>query len=90
MFHTAQNLYDNLANLLLEINKQIDSVKVETVKKIQAQPYPDLVTVYDMREQSGRPVLADLLVAKAQVLSGMAALKTADGPSKPPAAGRKW
>lgn len=75
MMHTAQNLYDNLGRHLLELNKQLDAVQKDVEKSIGVLPYPDQVSVYDMKTRDGRPVLAELMVAKAQVLSAMANLK---------------
>lgn len=78
MMHTANAIYDNLGNTLLAINKQIDATTKDVEKQIAVLPYPDGVTVYDMKGGDGQGVLAPLLAAKAQVLSAMAALKTAE------------
>lgn len=90
MMHTSQALYGQLHAHLLEINKQLEETIHDLQKQIAVLPYPDETTVYMMKNRDGTYALSGLLAAKAQVLSGMAALKAADGPSRPPAAGKKW
>ena len=91
MMHTTQTLYDNLGSTLLEINKQIEAVKRDVLLRLPGDFPADPDAVYDAKNSDGSFVLTDLLAAKAQALSGMAALKTAEMASKrPPGAGRKW
>lgn len=87
MMHNTHTLYEELNRAHNNINQQITAVIQETDKRISVLPYPDDVTVYDMRNSDGTPVLAQLLAAKAQLLSGMAALKAADVASKK---GKAW
>lgn len=67
----ATELQKELLETLRDINGQIASAKEETAKKIAALPYPDGVTVYDMKTTAGNYVLADLLHAKALCLSAL-------------------
>lgn len=84
MMHTAQNLYDNLGNLLLELNKQIDAVTRDTLSMWPEGENPSRDKVYSVKNTDGTYVLANLLAAKAQVLSGMAALKVSSVASNTP------
>ena len=84
MMHSTNGLYGMLQDNLAQINSQIAATTERTEKQIAALPYPDGVTVYQMQDRNGRGVLTDLLVAKAQILSGMANLKAADASSKAP------
>jgi hypothetical protein len=63
---TAQ-LRQQLVNLGVDINRQIDVV-VTSAKEQQIPPY-------DLRHADGSWVLTNLLLAKAQVLNGLAALE---------------
>lgn len=74
MMHTTQTLYDQLNNTLLEINVQIRGIKKNTESYIAAHEKPG-TTVYDMKNSDGHGVLENMLLAKAQVLAGMATLK---------------
>jgi hypothetical protein len=87
MMHTTQALYDALNAHNLVLDKQIENVTKEAEKHIGEWPYAEGQTVYDQRTRDGKPVLAELLAAKAQVLSGMAVLKAADMNSKAPRPG---
>lgn len=76
--HHAETIYNNLGDTLLEINKQIDQVTKDAEHYIAGLPYPKETTVYMIKDTSGRPVLTDLLMAKANCLSAMARLKVAE------------
>lgn len=76
--HSATSLYASLNQHLIDINQQIDAVIVDVQKQIDTLPYPENVTVFDMKTSEGVPVLSVLLTAKAQLLNGMAVLKAAD------------
>lgn len=82
MMHNIGGLYDALNSHLLDINNQIRAVKADLEKQIAVLPYPDGVTVYDMKGSDGRYALSELLAAKAQILSGLASLKAADVQSR--------
>lgn len=83
MMHNAQALYDALNAHQLEINRQIDAVKRYAAMQfpVNQQPHPDVI--YRLQDKDGRFLLADLLAAKAQLLSAMAALKVADKRPRP-------
>lgn len=78
MMHNSNILYAALNSSQLELQEQIDAVKEDARKYIATLPYPDNVTVYQVRNRDGSPKLAALLAAKAQVLSAMAVLKAAE------------
>lgn len=84
MMHNTTGLYNMLKDNLAEINRQIAATTEDLEKQIAVLPYPDLTSVYQIKHRDGSHVLAPLLAAKAQVLSGMAALKAADLQSKAP------
>lgn len=84
MMHNSDTLYAELNKHLFHLTQQIDAVMVDTQKSIDLLPYPENVTVFNMKTAEGIPVLSTLLCAKAQLLSGMAALKAADVASKQP------
>jgi hypothetical protein len=85
MMHNTQALYGALNDQLHTINEQIEAVKKRAQKQIDDFPWAtEAMTVFDVQDTTGKNVLTDLLVAKAQVLSGMAALKAADLSSKAP------
>lgn len=92
MMHTTQALYDQLTVQLSQVNQQIDAITENFNKRNENSPYPDLHTVYSEMDRNGRPILEAMLSAKAQILSGMAALKAAELQSKAatPRAGRSW
>lgn len=76
--HTADSIYRSLHTLSIDLERQMEVVKKDAEKYIATLPYPDDVKVDDVKDRNGRPVMLDLLVAKAQVLSGMAALKAGE------------
>lgn len=78
MMHNTPTLYAALNDQLVELDKQIVAMKRQLEAQIKVLPYPDEVTVYDMKLRDGSFPLTPLLAARAQVLSGMAALKAAD------------
>lgn len=84
MMHNTAGLYNLLKENLAQINSQIASITNDVEKQIAVLPYPDMVTVYQWKNRDGTFVLTDLLAAKAQILSAMAALKAADMQSKAP------
>lgn len=85
MMHNTQALYGALNDQLHTINEQIAIVTRDAQKMIDDSPWLDeTTTVMEIKQTDGKYVLTDLLVAKAQVLSGMAALKAADVSSKAP------
>lgn len=89
MMHSTSTLYQALNQQLIEIDEQINAMKADLQKQIEVLPYPDDVTVYQMKNRDGSFVLVDMLAARAQIVSGMAALKAADVASKSPK-GRSW
>lgn len=82
MMHSHNAIYVMLNKNLAEVNTQIDAMCKELEKQIELLPYPEGVTVMEMRDRNGNYLLAPLLVAKAQILSAMAQLKSADMMSK--------
>lgn len=92
MMHTTQNIYDQLTQQLAQINRQIAAITDNFEKRNEVSPYPHLHTVYGEVDRNGRPILEPMISAKAQVLSAMAALKTAElqGKAGPTRAGKSW
>lgn len=78
MMHNTAGLYNLLKESLAEINSQIVATTEDLQKQIDVLPHPDLASVYQLKHRDGSYPLTPLLAAKAQVLSGMAALKAAD------------
>lgn len=76
--HSSQTLYDELDKTHTMINRQIEAAIKDAEKTIELLPYPGETTVYDLKDRNGRGVLVDLLAAKAQCISAMAALKAAE------------
>lgn len=77
MMHSTNALYDSLRDTLAMLNSQIAAVVEDAEKEIKmvALEVAEIVTVYQMKHTNGQFILTDLLVAKAQTLSAMAALK---------------
>lgn len=87
MMHSAQNLYDQMTQHLGVVNRQLADMREDLDKQISILPYPEGVSHTMMRNSDGSYVLADMLAAKAQLLSGMAALKAAELANKAPRPG---
>lgn len=60
----------SMTALATALDKQIAAVE----RRHAEAGYPEHVTVYDLVDQTGRPVLAELLVAKAKVELWLASL----------------
>lgn len=88
MMHNMSGLYDQLRANLVEIELQIKHIKNDIALEYKPEERDKINVWYWTYRSDGKPVLMDLLVAKAQILSGMAALKAADVTSKAPAAKR--
>lgn len=84
MMHGMSDLYTELHRTHLEINKQIEAIKNDVAMHVPEGEKPDPDVYYQLNDGRGNFILADMLAAKAQVLSGMAALKAADVSSKAP------
>lgn len=82
MMHNTSTLYSELNKALVENEKQIGAITKDLEKRIEALPYPGEVSVYEMKNREGKHIMVDLLVARAQILNGMASLKAADLISK--------
>lgn len=82
--HTTHALYEELNRALVEINKQIEDIKLNFELRKQLREFPENADVYGLRLPTGVPILETMLAARAQLLSGMAALKAADIASKAP------
>lgn len=82
--HTTHSLYAELHINLNEINRQIEAIKREIELSLPEGEKPDPDIMYGLNNGSGNFLLKDLLIAKAQLLSGMAALKAADMAQKAP------
>ena len=78
MMHSTQNLYDMLNQHLSQINRQLAKIREDAEKRIEVMPYPDEVTPAMLKHADGTFILEQMLAAKAQVLSAMAALKAAE------------
>ena len=89
MMHTTQGLYDQLAGALADVNRQLADIREDAEKQIAVLPYPDEVSPSMLKHTDGTFILERMLAAKAQILSGMAALKAAELASKAPAAPRR-
>jgi hypothetical protein len=75
--HTTNTLYDELSRALIEVDKQIKHVK-EPIRQSYPEEKRDRINVwYWTFGQDGKPILSDLLCARAQILNGMAVLKAA-------------
>jgi hypothetical protein len=90
MMHTTQALYDELRATLSEIDKQIEVIKTTTRQFPYDVEPVDADQIYKWRNTDGKPVLSDMLLARANTLSGMAALKVADAGNRGPGRGRAW
>lgn len=68
--HSVQSIYDALRRMDADIERQIDELRADA-KRIGAD-------VYRLQDMNGAYVLSPLLVAKANCLGGIAALKAAE------------
>lgn len=82
MMHTNQALYDHLRSTLAEVEIQIKHVKNDIALQYPEQDREKLNVWYWTRKPNGDYVLADLLIAKAQIVSAMATLKAAEVTSR--------
>lgn len=75
--HTTESLYDELRRTFTVIEKQIEATTRDVERQIARLPHSD-ATIYDWKYGNGQFVLAELLIARAKVISAMAELKAAD------------
>ena len=61
---------------------------MHTTQALYDELYQQVIAI-NKQIDNGKPILSDLMVAKAQLLSGMAALKAADLNSKAPRPGSR-
>lgn len=76
--HNVTGLYDQLRANLVEIEMQIKHMKNDIARDYPKVDKDKLNVWYWLRNADGSYVLADMLAAKAQLLSAMATLKAAD------------
>lgn len=86
--HNDNAIYNQLNATLLQIEKQIRAAKQDIQFRVSPTPkpgkpveVPDEV-LYRQKYQDGKYIMADLLSAKAQVLSAMAIIKAASKKEK--------
>lgn len=84
MMPTASAIYTELARSLQEVELQIKHVKNDIAIQYPPEKRDSLNVWYWTRNPDGTYVLADLLCAKASIVSSMANLKAADAASKAP------
>ena len=77
MDFSHSQLVSNMSRALVELNQSIDAEKEAIQKLIDIQPYPELYTVYSMRDSNNKLMLENLLVARANLLAAMANLQAA-------------
>lgn len=82
MLPTTQALYEALRANLAEIEMQIKHIKNDIALQYPEEDRDKINVWYWMQKPNGTYVLEEMLAAKAQILSGMAALKAADVASK--------
>lgn len=70
MFHTANTLYSELQTTLNLIDTQIDSVREDIEKTFDGEK-----SAYEVMDSNGNYILTPLLVARANLLAGMATLR---------------
>ena len=75
MMPTDQALHDALRQSLSEIEMQIKHIQNDIAKDYKPEERDKINVWYWTYDVSGKPVLHDLLVAKAQLISAMANLK---------------
>lgn len=72
----TSSLTMELRATLTEIDRQIEAVKLNAEKYIATLPYPDRASVYQIQNPDGRYVLAELLIAKSQLLASITSLQS--------------
>lgn len=77
MMHTDQALYDALRQNLAEVELQIKHIKNDIALQYPEDKRDKLNVWYWMRKVDGQYVLEDMILAKSNILAGMAALKAA-------------
>lgn len=82
MMHTTDALYTQLHMAHIELDRQISSVRDRILMQQPDNQAVDPNVFYRAQYPDGKFMLSELLAAKAQLLSGMAALKAADVSSK--------
>lgn len=82
MMHSNDGLYTTLNSTLHEIDKQIEEIKKSVLSSLPVHEKPDPSAVYKHRYSDGHPVLESMLLAKAECLHGMAALKAEESASQ--------
>ena len=75
MMHTSQTLYSTLQAALVDVNQQIIAVRRRVTEGNQTNG--SFFQAEEVLGQDGKPVLQDLLLAKAHLLGGMAQLRAA-------------
>lgn len=75
--HTIPTLYDEVNRALIEIDLQIKHVKNDIKREYPEDQQEKINVWYWTRNPDGTYVLADLLVARARLLSAMAELRVA-------------
>lgn len=82
MMHTTQALYDTTRSCLVDIEQQIQAVEKLALLRLPVHATPEPGYVYGVTDRDGKPVMQDLLLAKAHCLSALATLKAASQPVK--------
>lgn len=71
----TDSLVNEMRATLFEIEKQIAAAKRDVLNHLPVHQEPDPNEVYKWKDNTGRFLLTDLLVAKAQILSSLATLQ---------------
>jgi hypothetical protein len=69
------SLINEMRSTLVEIDKQIVAIKRDILNHLPVHEEPDPNVVYRYKDKFGRFVLTDLLMAKANLLAGIANLQ---------------
>lgn len=69
------SLLSELRSLLTDIDAQIEQIKEEFQDAKNRGQYFEETTIYQIKNRDGRPILNDMLAAKAQTLSAIAVLQ---------------
>ncbi len=88
MMHTPQALYNALKENLDEIELQIKHIKNDIAREYKPEERDKINVWYWTYRTDGRPVLSELLCAKASVLSAMAGLQTGEAKLRRTVSGR--
>ena len=70
----VRTLYTELNETLEGVDKMIDSVTRQHDPYVKGQPAEERISIYDMRYRDGKPVLAELMATRAQLLVAMSDL----------------